>query len=149
VSGTLREVQELRALNARFIHNFVTNDATSHAALIHPRFVCLSSAGARVDRATYLRKWSTGFSARVIPYWDVRDESIDVFGDLALVRASNKYVLRGQHGDATHMSTYTDTYVRENGQWRCVQAQITDVAPAHWPADHTIISRYIDGVLQR
>ena len=30
-------MNELRALNARFIHNFVTNDVASHDAILHPR----------------------------------------------------------------------------------------------------------------
>jgi hypothetical protein len=41
-------MNELRALNARFIHNFVTNDVASHDAILHPRFIniCLrDSAG--------------------------------------------------------------------------------------------------------
>ena len=29
-------MDELRALNARFIHNFVTNDVASHDAILHP-----------------------------------------------------------------------------------------------------------------
>jgi len=47
-------MRQLRALNARFIHNFVTNDVKSHAAITHERFVCLSSKGAREARKDYL-----------------------------------------------------------------------------------------------
>jgi hypothetical protein len=32
-------MKELRALNARFIHNFVTNDVPSHDAILHPGFI--------------------------------------------------------------------------------------------------------------
>jgi len=31
-------MKELRGLNARFIHNFVTNDVPSHDAILHPGF---------------------------------------------------------------------------------------------------------------
>jgi hypothetical protein len=47
------------------------------------------------------------------------------------------------------MTTYTDTYLFENGAWKCIQAQITAVAPEHYPADDTIVSVYIKGELQR
>ncbi len=43
------------------------------------------------------------------------------------------------------MSMYTDTY-KENGQWKCVQAQIKKVSPENYSGDeHTIkINRQAD-----
>ena len=122
------DLEELRALNARFIHNFVTNDVPSHDAITHQRFLCISTNGARVDRATYLHQWATGFDPEVIVYWDVRDEKIDVYGDCALVRATNKHTRHVDGKDVTGMTSYTDTYVREQGRWLCVQAQLTTVS---------------------
>jgi hypothetical protein len=43
-------MNELRALNARFIHNFVTNDVPSHDAILHKDFVCIDPNGRRVGR---------------------------------------------------------------------------------------------------
>jgi hypothetical protein len=143
-----RDLKDLQALNARFIHNFVTNDVASHDAITHPRFLYISSTGARVERGPYLDDWATGFDPEVIVYWDLRDERIDVFGDFALVRATNKHVQVKGGREVTGMSAYTDAYVREDGRWLCVQAQITHVAPEHYPGDHTIVRRYIKGVLQ-
>jgi Domain of unknown function (DUF4440) len=79
------DLQTLRALNARFIHNFITNDARGHAEIIHPRFICISSSGSKTGRAQYLKEWQTGFDSDVTPYWDTRDERIDVFGDGRIV----------------------------------------------------------------
>ncbi len=143
------DLSTLQALNARFIHNFVTNDVASHDAIIHPGFLNVSAAGLRVDRQTYLRKWASGFDPDVIVYWDVRDERIDVFGDMALVRATNKHVVVSGGKEVTGMTTYTDSYVRESdGKWLCVQAQLTTVAPEHYPSDTTIVSRYLKGIKQ-
>lgn len=142
-----RDLKELQALNARFIHNFVTNDVASHDAITHARFLYISSTGARVDRATYLRQWATGFDPEVIVYWDLRDERIDVFGDFALVRATNKHVQIRSGREVTGMSSYTDAYVREGGRWLCVQAQITTVSPEHYPGDDTILRQYVKGRL--
>lgn len=33
---------ELRALNARFINNFITNDVPGHDAILHKDFICIS-----------------------------------------------------------------------------------------------------------
>jgi hypothetical protein len=54
----------------------------------------------------------------------------------------------GQGAEVTGMTAYTDTYVREGGRWLCVQAQLTAVAPAHYPGDETIVSVYEKGQLQ-
>ena len=141
-------LRELRALNARFIHNFVTNDVPSHDRLTHPAFVCITSTGGRVDRAAYLKAWATGFNPERIVYWDYRDEAISVFGSTALVRSTNKQVVVQNGVETVGMTTYTDTYIRENGEWKCIQAQITPVSPANYPSDDTIVKKYVKGQLQ-
>ena len=141
-------MNELRALNARFIHNFVTNDVASHDAILHPDFINIWPTGQRWDRATYLKFWATAFDPQVIVYWDVRDELITIIGNVALVRATNKSTRRRDGTESTGMTTYTDTYLFENGAWKCIQAQITAVAPDHQPADDTIVSVYIEGKRQ-
>ena len=50
---------ELRALNARFIHNFITNDVPSHDAILHKDFICIDPSGRRVGREEYLKRWAT------------------------------------------------------------------------------------------
>jgi len=142
-------MNELRALNARFIHNFITNDVASHDAILHKDFINIWPTGQRWDRATYLKYWATAFDPNVIVYWDVRDENITVIGDVALVRSTNKAIRRRDGQEVMGMTTYTDTYLRENGRWTCIQAQIGPVAPEHYPADDTIVSVYIQGELQK
>ncbi len=148
MNGNEQDLAALRALNARFIHNFVTCDVPSHDAIIHPRFTCISSSGGVQGRADYLRDWATDFDPEVILYWDMRDERIDIFGDVALVRATDKWVRRIDGHDVTGMTTYTDIYVRSGGAWLCIQAQLTPVAPENYPGDETIVCRYIKGELQ-
>src|SRR3982751_1112198 len=108
---------ELRALNARFIHNFITNDVAGHDAILHRDFICISPAGARVNRADYLEEWATGFDPARIPYFDYRDEKIDVFGDTALLRSTNRSVRLKDGVETVGMTMYTDTYVRKDGVW--------------------------------
>src|SRR4029079_14980726 len=76
---------ELQALNARFIHNYVTNDVTSHDDLMHPAFICIRPNGPRIGRGEYLRAWANQFDPEVVLYWDVRDEVITVIDNVALV----------------------------------------------------------------
>lgn len=139
---------ELRALNARFIHNFITNDVAGHDAILHKDFICISPMGARVSRADYLEEWATGFDPARIPYFDYRDEKIDVFGDTALLRSTNRSVRLKDGVETVGMTMYTDTYVREDGAWKCIQAQITPVQPIHYPPDETIVKKYVKGVAE-
>ena len=141
-------MDELRALNARFIHNFVTGDVASHDAMLHRDFINIWPTGRRWDRAAYLTYWATAFDPDVIVYWDVRDELITVIGSVALVRSTNKHIRRRGGNEVAGMTMYTDTYLFENGAWKCIQAQLTAVAPEHYPADDTIVSIYLQGKLQ-
>ena len=143
-----KDLVSLSALNARFIHNYITNDVDSHDRIIHQRFTLISSAGRYQARADYLNDWATGFHPDVVPYFDLRDERIEVFGDTALVRATNKHTFVVNGEETTGMTTYTDTYVRENGEWLCIQAQLTAVAREHYPPDSTIITQYVRGEQQ-
>lgn len=142
------DLAALRALNARFIHNYVTNDVAGHDAILHPQFLYIGSHGGRVCRADYLAAWATGFNPEEIIYWDVRDEVITIVGDVALVRSANKCIVRNATADVISMSVYTDVYVWHDGRWLCLQAQITRIAPGHEPPDDTIVSVYRKGIKQ-
>jgi len=141
-------VAELRALNARFIHNYVTNDVESHDAMMHPDFICIGPKGTRQNRADYLKQWATQFDPEVVVYWDVRDEVITIIDNVALVRSTNKRTIRQDGKDTTSMSTYTDTYLFQERQWKCIQAQIQALPPESYPEDDTIVSVYIKGKRQ-
>ena len=141
-------VAELRALNARFIHNYVTNDVESHDAMMHPDFICIGPKGTRQNRADYLKQWATQFDPEVVVYWDVRDEVITIIDNVALVRSTNKRTIRRDGTDTTSMSTYTDTYLFQERQWKCIQAQIQALPPESYPEDDTIVSVYIKGKRQ-
>jgi hypothetical protein len=143
----MSDLTTLRMLNARFVHNFVTNDAAAHDALLHQQFVAIQSDGSILDRAAYLAGWATGFDPEVIPYWDTRGEHITVVGDTALVRATNVFdVVMGTR--SWRAITYTDTYVRTAGTWLCLQAQLTAITADVVPAPTTIVNRYVNGVAQ-
>jgi hypothetical protein len=138
--GNDTDLARLRELNAKFINNFVTNDSASHSRIIHKDFVCITPDGKYINRQEYLNSWAHGFDG--YKYWDYRDENIKLFGNTALVRSKNKYVVVRDGKEITGMSMYTDTYIKENGQWKCIQAQITRVSPDNYSGDETIVKKY-------
>lgn len=148
MNRTESDLDTLRRLNKRFIHNFVTNDVASHDAILHPSFRALYPGGVHIDRAAYLKAWATGFDPAVITYWDMRDQRITLVGDTALVGATNRWVRVRDGAEVVGMTAYTDTYVRTGDGWLCVLAQLTPVTPENHPGDDTIVVHYLRGVLQ-
>jgi hypothetical protein len=117
----------LSALNAKFIRNYVTNDTASHNTIVHKDFVYISSSGKIIPRDTYMNNWAHDYDPKVYKSFEYNNEFIRIFGNMALVRANNTFSWM-ENGKLKHGKTvYTDTYVKENGRWWCVQAQITDV----------------------
>lgn len=139
----------LRALNANFIHNFITNDVASHRRITHEEFVCVTPEGGRQGGAEYLARWATAFDPDVIPYFDYRDECINIFGPFALMWSVNKHTFISDGQEATEVTAYTDTYLLQDGEWRCIHAQLTRVTPENYPPDETIVKQYIRGKAQR
>lgn len=147
-SSLTADLAELKATNAKFIHNFVTNDTASHSKIIHSSFTLITPRGGKVGRKEYLLEWAHGFDVTKYYYWDYRDESISIYGTFALVRSVTKYIKQVDGKETTVMTRYTDTYIKENGKWQCVQAQLTPVSPENFPKDDTIVKKYINGVIQ-
>lgn len=134
------DLARLKALNADFIHNFVTSDTVAHNKIIHKDFIEITSAGKYVSRKDYMEDWAHGFAGLV--YWDYRGEDIKIFGNTALVHARCKFISIKEGKEVVGINTYTDVYIKENGDWKCIQAQITKVAPENFPGDETIIKKY-------
>ncbi|GGB17901.1 hypothetical protein GCM10011511_47110 [Puia dinghuensis] len=117
----------LSALNKQFIENFVRQDAVRHAAMIHRDFVCIESDGHIVGRDEYLKGWATAYRRSGYTSFGYTDEVIKIFGNTALVRSKTVYTKLLDGKEVKGNSLYTDTYVKEDGVWRCVQAQLTPV----------------------
>lgn len=134
------ELEELKKLNAKFIHNFVTQDTLAHSRIIHRDFIHISSDGKYTARKDYLENWAKGFTG--IVYWDYRDEDIRLYGNMALVHSQNKCITISDGSEQVSFWMYTDIYIKEENEWKCVQAQITKVAPQNYAADETIVRKY-------
>ena len=134
------DLDVLKKLNARFIHNFVMSDTASHSRIIHRDFIHVSSEGKYTARKEYLENWVHGFDG--IVYWDYRDEDIRIFGSTALIHSQNKCISIKDGKEQVSYWMYTDTYIKENGEWKCIQAQIAKVAPQNAAADETIVRMY-------
>jgi len=117
----------LSKLNAKFINNFVTQDTVSHNQIVHQDFVCIESSGAIVGRKEYMTGWATGYKDSGYATFKMTDEFIRIFGNMALIRSRTVYTKLKNGATINGETIYTDTYIKENGKWQCVQAQITPI----------------------
>lgn len=117
----------LGAINKIFIDNFLKQDVQSHKKIIHKDFVCIESNGNIVPRNVYLKNWATDFDKSGYTSFSYKDEYIRLFGNMALVRAKTVYTKLVNKKSITGYTIYTDTYLKEDGEWKCVQVQITPV----------------------
>jgi hypothetical protein len=143
------DMAQLKALNTKFIHNFVTNDMPSHDQIIHERFDCITPSGKWLNRKDYLERWKTGFDPEVYLYWDYRNENIAIMGNVAFVRSVTKYITLKDGKETMGMTQYTDTYIKEDRTWKCTHVQLTTVTPENYPGDETIVKKYIKGKIQQ
>ena len=113
------DVETIRELNAGYVRAFMNSDADWYDRHLTPDFVCILTTGATVDRASFLenaRKPHTTLT------YDLSEVTIRVHGDAALVSALGTWT----RSDGTAGRTrYVDVWVRKDGAWKAVSAQLT------------------------
>lgn len=113
----------IRELNAGYVRAFMKSDADWYDRHLTPNFACILTSGAVVDRATFLenaRKPHTTVS------YELSEVGVRVHGDAALVTAVGTWTRKD---GTTGRTRYIDVWVRKNGAWKAVSAQLTAVAP--------------------
>ncbi len=121
-----REV--LRRINEQFIRNYLNNDTIGHNKIIHPtKFLLIRSDGSLMNRRDYMLEWSHGYDKDNMPEFAMLDPIIRVFGDMAVIVAKTKFKYKKNGEWIIGESRYSDTYIRENGEWRCVHVQLTKI----------------------
>lgn len=119
------DVGQLSVLNVQFIQNFLHNDTVAHNKIIYKDFVCIVSNGTVVSRDDYMKGWSHGYDPSIYKSFIMQNEFIRVFGNTALVRAETPYTYLDNGKEISGTTIYTDTYIKLEGRWWCIQAQLT------------------------
>lgn len=119
------DIAELSKLNKQFFQNFLNNDTIAHNKIVSKDFICILGSGAVVNRDDYMKGWSHGYDPAVYKSFIQQNEFIRLFGNTALVRAETVYSYMENDKEIFKTTVYTDTYLKLNGRWWCVQAQLT------------------------
>ncbi len=111
----------LKALEEKWDTANLKGDTATLSAIFVDTFISTSSEGKVRTKAEILAQLKSG----EIKYETskVDDMKVFVYGDTAVVngRWKAKFVEKGKPVDTTER--FTDTYIRQNGQWRCVASQ--------------------------
>ena len=122
-----RDEQTIQELNEAYIEAFLDSDVAWYQEHLGEDFTFTDARGQVVDKETYLRLTQEGTE---VTDYRLRDVTVRVFGDVALVSALGVYKRAGGTSGANR---YTDVYARRNGRWLAVSAQVTPVAAALAP----------------
>ena len=116
-------------INRQFIRNFLNNDTVEHSKIIHPsNFLFIGTNGGLLDRNEYMQAWAHGYDKAVTPEFDLEEIQVRIFDNAALIVAKTKDKKIKDGSCITGETRYTDTYIKEKGEWRCVQVQLTRIA---------------------
>ena len=111
----------IRELNAGYVRAFMKSDAAWSDRHLTPDFMCILTSGAVVDRSTFLENTKKPHTTIL---YDLSEVKIRIHGDVALVSALGT----GERKDGTRGRTrYVDVWVRKDGSWKAVSAQLTAV----------------------
>jgi hypothetical protein len=74
-----------------------------------------------------MKAWASDYQNGKFTAFAITDEHIRIFGNMALVRSKSVFTRLQKGKEVNGTSLYTDTYIKENDRWWCVQAQITPI----------------------
>ena len=116
------DVEILKQLNHDYVQSFLKSDAKRYNELIAESFICIEPDGRIYDRAAFLEAAANPVT---VDYFHVEDVEVRLFGDFAQITARTPYRFpNGREG----VSRYIDCWVKQDGQWKAISAQITGIA---------------------
>lgn len=116
------DVEILTQLNHDYVQSFLKSDARRYDELIAENFICIEPNGKLLNRAEFLEAAAHPVT---VDYFHVEDVEIRMFGDFAQITARTPYRYpNGREG----VNRYIDCWMKRDGRWQAVSAQITAVA---------------------
>lgn len=116
--STAADEAALKALEEKWDSASLKGDAAALGTIFSDSFISTNAEGKVRTKAEMLAQIKSGDVKYQMSKVD--DMKVLVYGDAAVVngRWKGKFVEKGKNIDTTER--FTDTFVRQNGQWRCV-----------------------------
>ncbi len=115
----------LKALEEKWDAASMKGDSAALGAILADTFISTSTEGKVRAKAELLAEMKSGD----IKYQNAKvdDMKVYLYGDTGIVsgRWKGKFVQKGKTVDT--VERFTDTFIRQNGQWRCVASQASTI----------------------
>ncbi|HEV8030987.1 MAG TPA: nuclear transport factor 2 family protein [Stellaceae bacterium] len=113
------DIEILASLNRDYIRSVQDGDVRRFDEILAADFRCSNPDGSLVDRGGFLAQ-----TARPVTIANLAAHEVEIrlFGDVAIIHARTSYTMADGHPGA---GRYTDVWVRQNGEWRAVSANVT------------------------
>jgi ketosteroid isomerase-like protein len=109
----------LERLNQEYVDAFMNADVEWYRDHLADDFAVIESNGSVLNKEEFLRNTANG--PDVIEY-KLQDVNVRFYGNVGLVQATGHWT--GKDG-SKGVSRYIDVYVKTQGEWKTVSAQIT------------------------
>lgn len=116
---TQSDEHTLERLNWEYVKAFMNADVEWYRENLADEFVVIESDGSVLNKEQFLHHTAGGPD---VADYKLHEVDIRIYGITALVRATGVWM---RADGSMGMSRYTDVYVRNNGRWKTVSAQIT------------------------
>jgi ketosteroid isomerase-like protein len=116
------DTDTLKALNAAFIHGYMTRDTASLSPIFANDFILINPAGQRRNRQEVLNGFIT------TPHFlscDVDTVEVRLYGTIGLVLARAVFTTDDNGKKTTGKTNYLDVYEKRRGHWVAIAAHVT------------------------
>lgn len=114
----------LERLNQQYVDAFMNADVEWYREHLADDFVVIESDGAVLNKQEFLTNTAKGPD---VADYRLQNVSVRIYGNVALIQATGHWT--GKDG-SKGLSRYIDVYVKVNGEWKTVSAQITRASRA-------------------
>lgn len=123
LSGYAADESKLIALENAWNQAQLNHDARALETLVGEKFIYTDIDGSVMDRGRFLD------DIRNTPYHDTlvtnEDVRVDMYGDAAVVTGTYHTKGNDKGKPFEHHGRFTDTWIRQKGQWQCVASHTT------------------------
>ena len=115
--------EELLKLEAEFAEAIAKNDPGGIERLVADEWIIINADGGIIDKERFLGVIKSGTLTHEMMESD--NMRVRIYGDSAVVTALTRTKGKFMGQDFSTEERATDSFVRLNGQWRCVLTQLT------------------------
>jgi len=123
LSGYAADESKLIALENAWNQAQLNHDARALETLVGEKFIYTDIDGSVMDRARFLDDIkNTSYHDTLVTNEGVR---VDMYGEAAVVTGTYHTKGNDKGKPFEHYGRFTDTWIRQNGQWQCVASHTT------------------------